>query len=358
MAERRRRLVLAAIPGLAILAGIFLVVAMISLSGTSGWGFDFEAYFLAAMRLARGDAIYLAQTLSGPFRPGPYGLYLYAPPLAAALVPLTALSLPAAAAVWAGFRVLLLAVTCLLMPVSRHVRLATFAVAAVSSAVLNDLHLGNVSILVAFLSVVTWRWLDRPLGAAGLAMALFVRPTMGLVLIWSLLRRQWRPVLWTALIALIVVAATLPLVGVQSYFDYLRVLTNVSDVTGVAKDLDLGSTVLGLGAGATAATIALFGGYAIAIVAIVASTRRDRETGYVVTLGATLLAAPLLWDHYLVWLIIPAAFLAQRGRPWAIALPLLSWLPAPLVPLLVIVGTLLPFAARPRPLSPITAHPA
>ncbi len=135
-------------------------------------------------------------------------------------------------------------------------------------------------------------------------------------------------------------------------------LTNVSDVTGVAKDLDLGSTVLGLGAGATAATIALFGGYAIAIVAIVASTRRDRETGYVVTLGATLLAAPLLWDHYLVWLIIPAAFLAQRGRPWAIALPLLSWLPAPLVPLLVIVGTLLPFAARPRPLSPITAHPA
>ena len=65
-----------------------------------------------------------------------------------------------------------------------------------------------------------------------------------------------------------------------------------------------------------------------------------------VTLGATLLLSPLLWEHYLVSLLLPAAFLAQRGRPWALALPLLAWLPVAFLPLLAIAATLLPFLAR------------
>ena len=40
-----------------------------------------------------------------------------------------------------------------------------------------------------------------------------------------------------------------------------------------------------------------------------------------VTIGATLLLAPLLWDHYLAALLLPAAFLAQRGRWWGLLLP-------------------------------------
>ena len=66
-----------------------------------------------------------------------------------------------------------------------------------------------------------------------------------------------------------------------------------------------------------------------------------------VSLGASLLLSPLLWDHYLAMLILPAAFLAQRGRPWALALPMLSWLPPEALPFIVILGTLLPFLARP-----------
>ena len=56
------------------------------------------------------------------------------------------------------------------------------------------------------------------------------------------------------------------------------------------------------------------------------SLRYDRETSFMVTIGATLLLAPLLWDHYLATLLLPAAFLAQRGRWWGLALPLLAWL--------------------------------
>jgi hypothetical protein len=65
-----------------------------------------------------------------------------------------------------------------------------------------------------------------------------------------------------------------------------------------------------------------------------------------VTLSATLLLAPLLWDHYLSSLVLSAAFLAQRGRPWALALPLLSWLPAELLPFVVLLAMTLPFVAR------------
>ena len=79
----------------------------------------------------------------------------------------------------------------------------------------------------------------------------------------------------------------------------------------------------------------------------------------IVTVGATMLLAPLLWDHYLVSLLLPAAFLLDRGRPWGIALPLLAWLPAPLLPFVAIAGMLLPFlapappAAGPGPYRPL-----
>ena len=56
--------------------------------------------------------------------------------------------------------------------------------------------------------------------------------------------------------------------------------------------------------------MALFLSYAVAVGALLLSLRRDRELSYVVTLMATLLLSPLLWDHYLTNMIIPAAFLA------------------------------------------------
>ena len=67
-----------------------------------------------------------------------------------------------------------------------------------------------------------------------------------------------------------------------------------------------------------------------------------------VTLGASMLLSPLLWDHYLATLVLPAAFLAARGRPVALLLPLLTWLPAPVLPLVVVVATVSPFWARDR----------
>ena len=139
-------------------------------------------------------------------------------------------------------------------------------------------------------------------------------------------------------------------------------LRNVSNVTGVRSNVDLGSSVLLLGGPMWLAQVALYAGYVIAGLAVLFSLRRDRELSYVVTVMATLLLAPLLWDHYLTMLIIPAAFVASRGRPWAIFLPLLCWVPLLsafwivelhgiaefMLPYAALIGLLLPFLAESR----------
>lgn len=334
---------------LVVLAAAFLAVASLTFRSAvdpSAWAYDLRAYLQAAERLSHGASMYTPETLAGPFSPGPFGLYLYAPPLAVALVSLTATTFAVAADVWLVLRLVLLVATCWLMPVRLRLRLLTLVVAAFTSPVLIDLNLGNVSIVVAFLSAVAWRWLDRPPGSAAMAVAMSLRPTLGVFLAWWLIRRRWAPLAWTLVSGIVLILITLPFAGIGSYTDYLTVLRNLGGVTGVPKNADLASTLLLLGAPAAIATAALVAGYILAVGAVLISLRRDTEVSFMVTLGATLLLSPLMWEHYLVSLLLPAAFLAQRGRPWALALPLLAWLPREFLPLLAIVATLLPFLAR------------
>jgi hypothetical protein len=315
------------------------------------WGYDFETYAAAATRLGNGDSLYQAATLSGPFRPGPYGLYMYSPTLGIALLPVAGMAVVDSSVIWYVAHVVALIAAVALMPVRRTIRILSFVVAAFSLAVVRDVALGNVSVLLLLPMAAAWRWLDQPLGSMAQAIAISIRPMLGILIVWQLLRRQWRAVAWTIGAGLVLVVATLPFVGLDGYIQYLTVLGNLTDVTGVAQNFDLGSTALTLGASEQVAGLVLLSGYALAIGAILLSLRRDPEVGFMVALGASLLLSPLLWDHYLAALLLPAAFLAQRGRPWALALPLLSWLPQPLLPLVVIAATFLPFAAR-RPVAP------
>ena len=331
---------------LAVLGGLWLIAGLLSFPGGDGWGYDFQAYADAAVRLQDTGSLYQPETLDGPYRPGPYGLYMYAPPLGVAITPLAGLELGAGIAAWYLLHVLALVAACALLPIPTWVRLATFGVAAVSLAVTRDLVLGNVSVLLLVPLAAAWRWLDQPAGAVAQALAMSVRPTLGVLLIWQLLRRQWRAVAWTIGTGLVLVLLTLPFVGLEGYREYLTVLGNLSGVSGVVRNVDLSSTLLALGADETIAELALVAGYAVAIVAILLSLRRDAELGYVVTATASLLLSPLLWDHYLAMLVLPAAFLAARGRWWGLGLPLLTWLPSLALPFVVVAAVLLPFAAR------------
>jgi alpha-1,2-mannosyltransferase len=234
------------------------------------------------------------------------------------------------------------------MPVGRSIRLASFAVAAFSSPFLVDLNLGNVSTFVLLLTVVGWRWLDRPPASLALAAGVAIRPQLGVVLLWWLARRKARAFAWTIVAGAVLFVLTLPFVGLSSYVDFLRVIRN-DQVAGVAHNGSLESAAILLGLSGPVPTLAFLAGAALAVVAILVSLRRDAELSYAVTVCAGLLLTPLLWGHYLLVLLIPAALLANRGRAWALVLPLLGWLPDGAISIAAFAGMLLPLVVPTRP---------
>ena len=188
-----------------------------------------------------------------------------------------------------------------------------------------------------------------PLSIASEALAGFTIET-GAIL-WYLLKvgaltlAAWRPLAWMLGTGLILLLLSLPFVGIDGYRDYLTTLANV-DISGeLSQNRHLTALARELGLSADQSGLVLWSASAMALGAIALSTRRDPATGYMVTAAASLLLAPLMWDHYLSMLMLPAAFLFERRRRWAIVLPLLSWIPTPFTAL-VAVAALLPFLAR------------
>ena len=66
-----------------------------------------------------------------------------------------------------------------------------------------------------------------------------------------------------------------------------------------------------------------YGSMALAIVAVVfAAFRLASAPSYLVAVVASQLLSPILWDHYALLLLLPVAWLLDRGHWWAIAIPL------------------------------------
>ena len=193
--------------------------------------------------------------------------------------------------------------------------------------------------------------MDRPAGSLLMAAAIAVRPSLGLFLLWQLLRRRWHAAIWTIGGGVALILLTLPFVGLHGYEDYLAVLRNLTIPVGASENRDLGSLLLGFGASEAAVSFARTVSIVLAGAAVLLSLRRDREVSYMVMLSASLLVVPLLWDHYLATLVVPAAFLAQRLWRPLILLPLLSWLPLG-APVLVVATMLLPFLVDRTPPGP------
>lgn len=326
---------------------VVLGLAAVGFIGSTGFAYDFAAYDLAARRLAVGQPLY-PPGVAEAYNAGAYAnLYLYAPPLAVALIPLSALQSTVAALVWLIVRIGLLAVGCATMPVRREVRIATFGIAVLSFPVLYDLNLGNLSIVLFALSAVIWRERDRPVASVALAAILSVRYGFAIVLVGWLVGRRFQAIAWTIAAGVVIGLATLPIVGVGGWLDYMTNLQSLRDISTGPHNLTLGTTGLALGLSPGFRPLLVLVGIALAFAATVfAGLRRDAETAVVVSLAASVLFAPFFHPHYLVGLLIPAAFLAGRGHWWGLGLPLLGWLPGEILPLVAIAGMALPIVAE------------
>lgn len=342
--------------GPVVVAAIGLLVLGLAATmfvNSEGFGYDFRAYDSAARRVAAGESLYLAGTVEA-YRDGRYeGLYLYPPPPAVALVPLTILDESAATVAWMLFRLALLVAGCFALPVSWRARLATLGVAGLSFPVLFDLNIGNVSIVVMALSVVGWRWMGSPAAAiAHAALALVRVPFLVFGLLW-LVQPRFRALAWTIAAGSALVVIAVPVVGLGSYADYFAILRGLPDLSSGPNNLSFESSALALGLPDAVAGFGLIVSYLLGLAAVVfAARRRGEATAFVVTAVATLLVAPFIHPHYLVLLLLPAAWLMDRGRWWGAALPLLGWLPDVLLPFTALLAIVLVLAVREDRLEP------
>lgn len=173
----------------------------------------------------------LARALADAAVP-PYGPHnVYPPPVAVAVAPLARLPFPAARATFAlamalcaGLFLLLLAAECRAAGLAAWAANAFVLLAAASYPMLLSLKTLNIAPLLMLASAALVRALrtDRPSAVAATAVVLAATKGLSLPLAPLLLvHRRWRTVAWGAALALAVFLATLPLVSLSTYADYL-----------------------------------------------------------------------------------------------------------------------------------------
>jgi alpha-1,2-mannosyltransferase len=341
----------AALPVTATVVFAAVTAAILATAGAT-WGYDYQAYALGARRLLDGLPLYDP----GVDLAGAFGIFYYPPPFAVAVVPFELLGDPLGLYAWTALLIGSMVAAIALMPVPASLRWTILLLAGLNWPVMYALKLGQVTPILLLVFVLGWRSLDRAsrLGVAiGIGTLIKIQP--GLIGVWAILTGRWR----AALVGFAVVAAaclaTLPLIGVGSWQEYLALLRRVSSPVETPHNFTPGAVLFqaGLDAG-LAGAIQLVVMVATLGLVIIAARRLPTSAGYVVAVVATQLISPLLWDHYAVILLLPVAWLAARGAWWALAIPVVTslpliWLAQPLVyPLLFGIALVAPFAVRQR----------
>ena len=110
-----------------------------------------------------------------------------------------------------------------------------------------------------------------------------------------------------------------------------------------SENRDLGATFVTLGLDARWIDLVRLGSMALGAALILLSLRRDRELGFMITLAASMLLVPLMWEYYLIMLALPLALMADRWRPLVLLVLVLSWLPSAFAPALLLLTIALLF---------------
>ena len=193
------------IPFLA-LALFAVTTAAVLASAGSTLGYDAAAYLQAAERLRAGQPLYdpTVDVAVG------FGVYLYPPPFALAVVPFTLLPAPLDLWAWLATMIGAFLLGTALLPVRPGVRWSIVLLAAVSFPFLYAVKLGQVGPLLYLAFAIGWRWIDRP-AATGLAVAAGTLAKLQAALLfgWMIATRRWRALaLGVGAIAVVVVTTT------------------------------------------------------------------------------------------------------------------------------------------------------
>jgi alpha-1,2-mannosyltransferase len=203
---------------------------------------DFEEYYATATAVHHGESPYArallvrdaGYSMGHPTIPRPSGNpYFYPPPMAVALVPLTALPFEAARLVWLAFNYSVVIATSLALMrlfVPGHREWWLPAAAALSAAlalfqpIRAGLFWGQIDIfLLLSLTLVLFAFVHRRDHLAGfwLGLAIVVKPFLGLLLLFFLWKRAFRVVAAACLVSAAVLGASLLVVGPHVMLEFV-----------------------------------------------------------------------------------------------------------------------------------------
>lgn len=306
---------------------LLLLAAMLALilsSAGKTFGYDFEAYAAAARRLVNGERLYD----SGVSAAGGFAMYLYPPPFALAIAPLLLLPEAVARTMWVLAMGLCLPLGANLMPVRRDVRWHVVWLGALSWPFLYSVKLGQVGPLLFVLFAAAWRWRDRamPLGVF-IAVGGLIKVQPAIMVAWAAGTGRRRAAGVAVVTAVVAIAVSMVFTGVGAWTDYITLLGRVSSAVTTPHNCSPGAVLYQAGFSEAVAGAGQWLATAMAAGAVLLLWRWGPvEASLMGTIVASQLLTPLLWDHYAMLLLLPTAWLLQRGRTWAAAIPLLGWI--------------------------------
>lgn len=309
---------------------VLYAVQILLISAANGTlGFDYRAYDLAVDRLLAGQSMYDADAQAT----GGFGLFFYPPPFALLILPVALLPTDVAGWTWTGLLVAASVGGIALLPVQPRTRWIVLLLAAMSWPLVYAIKLGQVGPMLLLLYAIGWRWMDRPwrLGlSTGIGTIIKLQPA--LLVGWAAVTGRRT----AALIALGIVAA-LALVGTlvagpQSWLDEASLLGRVSRPIETEHAFGVGRLAFEAGFGYVAATAIHWANFAlVAIVVVISLLGRSAVASFLAVVIASQFMSPVLWDHYALILLLPVAWLLDRGRWWAALVPLATSTPLLLV---------------------------
>jgi alpha-1,2-mannosyltransferase len=248
---------------------------------------------------------------------------IYPPFIALLAVPLGLLSFALASMLWAALMMAALVLTLRVLGV-RDWRLygAVFLLPPVIDAV----GLGQVEMLLVLATAVVWRYRDRwPVAGLALGAALAVKPLMLPVLAWLLITRRVRASLASVVIALGLALGSWAVIGFSGLRSYPALLQAWDRIYG-GCGVSIRALASKLGAPdllATSLPLAVAAGLLVCAWRLSHGLEGDRRS-FSAAMGAVVVAAPVVWSHYLVYLIVPLALAAPRLE-WRWLLLALPW---------------------------------
>jgi hypothetical protein len=289
---------------------VLLAVSAAYVLRISGGMADFSVYYRAGQRMAAHETIY--QPSDGHY------MFKYFPSAALVYVPLTALPVEGAKAVWFGLSIAALAgmfrITGSLVSASPAPYALVVSGLILAKYFLHELRLGQINILVTLVMLLGIRALDDRRGERGelqsgalTGLAIALKPYAALLLPYFVLTRRWRGA--AALLSALAAALALPALfyGVDGNLSLLRqwavelsrstpsLLTNNDNVSVAA----FFTKWRGEGQ-ALAPTLVVLGGLAVVTTAVVLRGRgqpRAHVLDSALVLTLIPLVSPLGWDY-------------------------------------------------------------